>query len=245
MASSDEAGSNKIKAALFDFMGTCLDWCSAVTTGLPLEIPEERRRDFALKWRVAYFYENERRLQAGLATEDIDHTLMRTLDSMLQLPEYASLASHISARDIKLRAVASWHNQKAWPDVAGALQQLRDQLGCEVFVHANGTTRLQLDLIRSSGLRFDLLMSSQMLGQIKPAQEPYLKALDLLKRKPEECVMIAAHAYDVRGARDVGMRTIYIKRATDDIHEDLSNIDKEFDAVLDDMYGLAEAVRKL
>lgn len=236
-------GGSHVKAVLFDFMGTCLDWCSAVTAGLPSTIPEDQRREFALTWRVAYFRENERRLQAGLPTEDIDETLARTLDKLLST-DHASLASHFS-QEAKPKVIASWHSQPAWPDVDPALQQLRDQLGCEVFVHANGTTRLQLDLIRSSGLRFDLLMSSQMLGQIKPAPEPYLKGLALIKRRPEECVMVAAHAYDVRGARDVGMRTIYIKRATDDTHEDLSNIDKEFDSVLDGMQGLAEAVRKL
>lgn len=242
MASSTK-GRSHIKAALFDFMGTCLDWCSAVTAGLPSAIEEDQRREFALTWRVAYFRENDRRLQAGLPTEDIDETLARTLDAQLS-SDYTLLASHFSP-EAKQKAVASWHNQPAWPDVATALQQLRDQLGLEVFVHANGTTRLQLDLIRSSGLKFDLLMSSQMLGQIKPAPEPYLKGLALIKRKPEECVMVAAHAYDVRGARDIGMRTIYIRRATDDIHEDLSNIDKEFDVVLDDMQGLADAVKKL
>lgn len=235
-----------IKAVLFDFMGTCLDWRSAVTAGLPLTIPGEERREFALAWRVAYFRENERRLHAGLPTEDIDETLARTIDDLLSVGEYASLASHfLLSAEAKQKVIASWHNQPAWPDVAPALQQLRDQVGCEVFVHANGTTRLQLDLIRSSGLKFDLLMSSQMLGQIKPAPEPYLKAMALIKRKPEECVMVAAHVYDVRGARDVGMRTIYIKRATDDTHEDLSNIDSEFDAVLDGMHRLAEAVKKL
>jgi 2-haloalkanoic acid dehalogenase type II len=233
----------RIKAIFFDFMGTCLDWCSAVTAGLSLAIPEEQRRELALAWRVAYFHENERRLQAGLPTEDIDETLARTLEHLLS-SKYASTASHFSS-EAKQKAIASWHNQPAWRDVAPALQQLRDELGCELFVHANGTTRLQLDLIRSSGLKFDLLMSSQMLGQIKPAPEPYLKALALVKCKPEECVMVAAHVSDVRGARGVGMRTVYIKRATDDIHEDLRNIDNEFDAVLDSMQGLTEAVKNI
>ncbi|KAF2109219.1 (S)-2-haloacid dehalogenase IVA [Lophiotrema nucula] len=242
MASSS-ASRPRIQAAFFDFMGTCLDWCSAVTAGLPSTIPETERRDFALQWRVSYFRENEARLKVGLPTEDIDQTLARTLDRMLESDEYASLASHFSPT-AKEKVIASWHEQPAWPDVAPALQQLRD-LGLEVFVHANGTTRLQLDLIRSSGLQFDLLMSSQMLGQIKPAPEPYLKGAGLVKRKPEEVVMVAAHVSDVRGARAVGMRAIYIKRSTDDIHEDLSQVDTEFDVALDGMDGLAEAVKIL
>jgi 2-haloalkanoic acid dehalogenase type II len=243
MASNTKDGSSTIKAAFFDFMGTCLDWCSAVAAALPASIPEEKRREFALTWRVAYFKENERRLEAGLPAEDIDVTLARTLENHLST-DHASLASHFSS-EAKQIVIASWHSQPAWPDVAPALQNLRDQLGLELFVHANGTTRLQLDLIRSSGLKFDLLFSSYMLGQIKPAPEPYLKALSLVKYAPEEVVMVAAHVSDLRGAKAVGMPTIYVHRSTDDIHEDLTDIDQEFNAVLKDMTGLADAVKKL
>lgn len=234
-----------IKVAFFDFMGTCLDWCSAVTDSLPSTIAEADRKQFALQWRVAYFNENQARLHAGLPTENIDETLARTLDSQLTSSSFASLSSHFTTEQARLDAVQAWHKQAAWPDVSPALQQLRDEVGCEVFVHANGTTRLQLDLIRSSGLSFDLLMSSQMLGQVKPAPEPYLKGLQLVQCKPQEAVMVAAHVADLRGARNVGMRTVYIKRATDDIHEDLTNIHSEFDAVLDGMLGLTDAVKML
>ncbi|KAI0137550.1 hypothetical protein BJ170DRAFT_678392 [Xylariales sp. AK1849] len=94
-------------------------------------------------------------------------------------------------------------------------------------------------------LKFDLLMSSQMLVQVKPAPEMYERDMSLVKHKPEECVMMAAHAYDLRGAHDVGMRTIDMKRSTDATPEDPSNIHNEFDDVLDGMQGLAAAVNQL
>ena len=58
-------------------------------------------------------------------------------------------------------------------------------------------------------------------------------------------MLVAAHAYDLRGAKNVGIRTIYVHRVTDDTHEDLSRIDEEFDVVLKDMQGLPEAVMQL
>lgn len=73
----------KIKAIFFDFMGTCLDWCSSVEQSLPLTIDQKERRSFALAWRVAYFRENEKRLANGLAVEDFDVTLLKTLDQIL------------------------------------------------------------------------------------------------------------------------------------------------------------------
>ena len=42
----------------------------------------------------------------------------------------------------------------------------------------------------------------------------------MVKVRPEETVMVAAHAYDLRGAKEVGMRTVYVERWTDDVKED-------------------------
>ena len=114
-----------------------------------------------------------------------------------------------------------------------------------MFVHANGTTRLQLDLVRSSGLEFDMLFSSELLGCYKPAPENYQKVLELLKLKAEECVTVAAHAYDLRGAKAVGMKTVYVRRWTDDVREDQEEVRKENDAYLEDMRGLEEVLLKL
>lgn len=89
-------------------------------------------------------------------------------------------------------------------------------------VLANGTTRLQLDIIKSSGLSFHTLFSSQLLQATKvseqlqiekncfvayyfffaakPSPDIYLKALDLINMKPSQVAMVAAHAYDLRAA---------------------------------------------
>lgn len=71
------------------------------------------------------------------------------------------------------------------------------------IVLANGTTRLQLDITKSAGLGFDMLLSSELLGLTKPHPGIYRKALELLKFKPEDCVMVAAHAYDLNAAKKV------------------------------------------
>lgn len=112
-------------------------------------------------------------------------------------------------------------------------------------MHANGTTRLQLNLVRSASLKFDMLFSSELLGWYKPAPDNYHKALELLKLRPEECVTVAAHAYDLRGAKAVGMKTVYVRRWTDDIREDQELIRGENDAYLEDMGELDEAISKL
>ena len=126
-----------------------------------------------------------------------------------------------------------------------ALRKLKEERGLEVYVHANGTTRLQLNLVRSSSLKFDLLFSSELLGCYKPAPENYHRALEFLKLRPEECVTVAAHAYDLRGAKAVGMKTVYVRRWTDDIREDQEVIRRENDAYLEGMWKLDEAISEL
>jgi 2-haloacid dehalogenase len=90
-----------------------------------------------------------------------------------------------------------------------------------------------------------MLFSSELLECYKPAPENYLKVLDLLKLGPEQCVTVAAHAYDLRGAKAVGMRTVYVYRWTDDVLEVQEIIKRENDAYLNDMKDLADTIARL
>jgi hypothetical protein len=71
------------------------------------------------------------------------------------------------------------------------------------IVLANGKTRHQLDMTKSSGLIFDMLLSSELLGLAKPDPAMYLKAAKLFKCEPGECVMVSAHHDDLRTAKRV------------------------------------------
>lgn len=232
---------SSIKAVLFDFMGTCLDWHSSIIAAFPSAVDTETRSNLALEWRQAYFDANAARQKIGQPPEDIDITHRRVLNEVLDKhPDLKPLFTE----EVKEKAVNAWHTQKAWPDVQDAVGKLKSH-GWEVFVHANGTTRLQLDIVRSSGLNFDMLFSSELLGCYKPAPENYLKVLELLKLRPEECVTVAAHAYDLRGAKAVGMKTVYVYRWTDDVLEDQEVIKKENDAYLEDMRELDATIGRL
>ncbi|KAH6989678.1 haloacid dehalogenase [Ilyonectria sp. MPI-CAGE-AT-0026] len=232
----------KIKAVFFDFMGTCLDWHTSVVQSLPASIPKTEASNFALEWRRQYFIENDRRFHQNLQPEDIDETLSRTLQVVLdQSPNHRS---HFNAH-IESRMIEAWHSQPAWPEVQNAIRSIHEDLGLEVFVHANGTTRLQLNLTRSSGLSFNMLFSSQLLGLYKPSPDAYKKALQLVKLDPEEVVMVAAHAYDLRGAQNCGMKTVYIHRWTDDVDEDMKKVETEFDAFLENMDDLPTVIATL
>ncbi len=234
-----------IKAVFFDFMGTCLDWHTGVVNTLPQSIPETERSNLALQWRQDYFDYNAARLATDQAPEAIDITLCKMLDALL---EKAPWTAHRALFDgpIKAKCVEIWHSMPAWPDVLPSLSALKSH-GYELFVSANGTTRLQLDLIRSSGLSgvFCMLFSSELLGVYKPAKENYERTLELVGYRADECVHVAAHAWDNRGAREVGMRTVYLRRWTDDVREDMDVVRGENEAFLEGMGGLVDVIGRL
>lgn len=250
----------RVKAVFFDFMGTCLDWHSSVVSTLPQAIPEPVRSAMALDWRQEFFDELHARSRQGVAPEDIDVTHRRTLLRILErepykdhrhcffvqgLPEDSDVRESPTVDEV----VGSWHSMAAWPDVLPALLALKRDLGLELFVLANGTTRLQLDLVKSSGLgeAFDMLFSSELLGVYKPAPESYNKALDLVRVEPESAVMVAAHAYDTRAARALGFKTVYVYRWTDDRNENMESVERENDYFLGEggMRDLFRAIKSL
>jgi len=229
MVSLDDDTYADVKVVFFDFMGTCLDWHSSIVKALPERIPHTSRIELSQAWRQAFFDDIHDRFESGLTPEDIDATHARLLAHLLVgNPKFSAI--DLDEQE-QAALVQAWHHMLAWPDVAEGLLRLRSRY--EVFVLANGTTRLQLDLARSSGLGFDLLLSSQLLGHTKPEPMIYLRALDLVRAKPNQSVMVAAHAYDLKAAKAVGMRTVYLRRTTEDLQESMDQIRAQVDSFVD------------
>ncbi|BDD62355.1 hypothetical protein MPDQ_001871 [Monascus purpureus] len=222
-----------IKALLFDLMGTCCDWKSSIQPKLAsIPVLSARLSDaeivqLATDWRAGFFEEIHARFCAGAEPEDIDVTHRRVLDRLLA---ERGIGLEECGDGDRSALVRSWHWQLAWPDTVDAIERLRKEY--MVVVLANGTTRLQMDIVKSSGIPFHSLFSSQLLGSTKPDPAIYRKALDLLQIQPDECVMVAAHAYDLRAAKEVGMRTVYVHRSTEDVDEDMDVVRRDVDLFL-------------
>lgn len=131
------------------------------------------------------------------------------------------------------KLVKQWHTQIPWPDVKTGLKRLRQKF--EIIVLANGSTRLQLDIIKAANLSFDMLFSSQLLGLTKPDPVIYTRAAELVGADlvKGEGVMVAAHAYDLRAAKGMGMGSVYTRRETEDVEEDFGDIEGSVDLFVD------------
>ena len=75
----------------------------------------------------------------------------------------------------------------------------------------------------------------------------YQDAIRLLSVKPEQCALVAAHINDLRAAAQQGMRTIYVRRSTEDLEFRDSVCEKseggEVDMVVDSLEELAQRLR--
>ncbi|KAF8208306.1 haloacid dehalogenase [Mycena galopus ATCC 62051] len=223
------ASHNTRGAVIFDLMGTCTDWKSSIIASLERQPPTTvDLPSLAAAWRSGFFKEIHHRFKRGDPQEDIDITHRRVLDKLL---DEAGVSFTVWGEDVRQNLVDSWHNQTSWPDSIQGIELLKQDYF--VVVLANGTMRLQLDIVKSTGLPFHSLLSSQLLNLTKPDPQMYSKAVELLDLDVSNCYMVAAHAYDLRAAAKIGMKTIYIHRNTEDVDEDMDLIRTEFDAFVD------------
>ena len=102
-------GFTNCKAIIFDLMGTCTDWHSALLPSVlslpPLEPPLPfGPSDLLLQWRLGFFAEIHSRFEQGLPQEDIDMTHRRVLDRIIGVREGWDA-------DVRDMLVRGWHKQ--------------------------------------------------------------------------------------------------------------------------------------
>ena len=71
---------------------------------------------------------------------------------------------------------------------------------------------LQHLAINRIGIDFDQILSAETVGQFKPHPSVYRFAAKKLDLEPQQIMMVAAHSFDILGARHSGFRGAYINR---------------------------------
>lgn len=97
-----------------------------------------------------------------------------------------------------------------YPDTADALERLR-QAGVRIVALTNGAVDSTEKLLERGGLSelFDEILSCDEVRRFKPHSAPYRLALE---RAGSQATMVAAHGWDIVGARSAGLETIWISR---------------------------------
>jgi 2-haloacid dehalogenase len=193
-----------VRALVFDVFGTLVDWRSGVAeafraSGVPGDCEE-----LADAWRARY-----RPILAEV------NTGVRPWANFDEL-HLATLGDLLSERGLDLppsqrrRLVGAWHRLDPWPDVRPGLEALRrDRVTAAL---SNGHVALLVDIARHGKLRFDCVLSAEMVRAYKPAPVVYQTAAALLGVECAELMLVAAHPWDLEGARVAGLRTALVDR---------------------------------
>ena len=110
-------------------------------------------------------------------------------------------------------AVAPIRSLPPHPDVIPALERLRDAK-YRLVTLTNSSKKAVDEQMRNSGLAefFESLLSVEDVGLYKPHTHVYRWAARRVGADESECLLVAAHGFDVAGAAWAGMRTAFIAR---------------------------------
>jgi 2-haloacid dehalogenase len=193
-----------VSALAFDVFGTLLDWRSGITEAFRAGGVAADPGELADDWRARYRPILDEVNEGSRPWGNFDELHMTTLDNLLA--ERGIDLSTVERR----RLVSAWHRLNPWPDVRAGLAAMRGPRVTAAL--SNGHVALLIDLARHADLRFDCLLSAELARAYKPAPEAYLTAARLLGVAPSELMLVAAHAWDLEGAREAGLRTAFVAR---------------------------------
>ncbi len=198
-----------VKALFFDVFGTLVDWRSSIAREARAVLePHGFALDwlgFADAWRGEYqdAMEEVRSGRVGFCKLDVLHR--RNLDRVL--PRFG--ADKLGEAE-RVHLNLAWHRLDGWADVAPGLNRLKSRFWLAPL--SNGNISLQVDLARRNGFAWDAILGSELAGDYKPKPRVYLAAADAFDLAPADCMMVAAHTFDLKAAAAVGMCTAHIAR---------------------------------
>jgi len=193
-----------VRALVFDVFGTLVDWRSGISEAFRASGLEGDPGELADDWRSRYVPILAEVNDGSRPWGGFDELHLATLDRLL-----AERGLDLPEGD-RHELVRGWHRLDPWPDVREGLEALRrDRV---VATLSNGSLALLVDLARHGDLRFDAILSAELVRVYKPEPEVYLAAPRLLGVEPGEVMLVACHPWDLAGARKAGLKTGFVAR---------------------------------
>ncbi len=198
-----------VKALFFDVFGTLVDWRSSIAReAKALLEPKGHALDwlgFADAWRGEYQGAMDEVRSGRIGFRKLDVLHRRNLDLILPRFGLAGLGEQ-ERQNLNL----AWHRLDAWPDVSRGLHRLKRRHMLAPL--SNGNISLMVDLARRNDFPWDAVLGAEIARDYKPKPGVYLAAAEAFDLPPAECMMVAAHTFDLKAAAAVGMRTAHVAR---------------------------------
>lgn len=99
------------------------------------------------------------------------------------------------------------------PDVIPALKRLKES-GYKLVSFTNSSNKAVHTQLANAGIAdyFDMQLSIEDMGKFKPHNEAYNWAAKKLNLENNNCMLLAAHGWDIAGAAWAGWRTAFVAR---------------------------------
>jgi 2-haloacid dehalogenase len=193
----------------FDIFGTVLDLTGSMTP----PIREFLNRKNAAVSAEAFWAEWRSRQRI----EQYQDSLMLLghsgyLETCRRALVYCLRANGIPFNDAEAsELMQAWRRLSPHPDCAEGLRRLRSRY--RLVALSNGEQEY-LEQLEKERMRFgfDKLISVQSAGVFKPHPAVYRAAATVLGLEPHRILMVAAHGFDIMGARACGYRGAYVNR---------------------------------
>ncbi|WP_116046953.1 haloacid dehalogenase type II [Amycolatopsis palatopharyngis] len=200
----------EIDALVFDVLGTLVDEPAGIRAGIADLAPS--LDDLAVEellrlWQRHIDSEQRHILEGGrpyIASDGLDR-------EAAQLVADAAGVGDPAAVDALAR---SGRRLPAWPDTVSGLSRLAERF--PLIGLSNASRSALLGLNAHAGLRWHQVLSAEDALSYKPDPSVYALAVAVAGVPPQRLLMVAAHAWDLRAARNLGLRTAYIGRPVGD-----------------------------
>ena len=202
-------GVQDVRALFFDVFGTLVDWRNGVAREAKALIGANGQHldwlAFADAWRDEYQPAMREVRDGRMPFCKLDVLHRGNLDRIL--PRFGLSALKEPTR-VELNL--AWHRLDAWPDVSSALHRLAKRF--RLAPVSNGNISLMVDLARRNSFPWDAVLGAEHAGDSKPKPRVYLAAAEAFDCAPAQCMMVAAHSYDLEAAAALGLRTAHVAR---------------------------------
>ncbi|OEV28805.1 HAD family hydrolase [Streptomyces nanshensis] len=205
-----ELETDEIDAVVFDVLGTLVDEPAGIRAGIRRLGPslEEARTEELLSLWQQHIDREQRRILDGVRSyvpgDVLDREAAQLVADAAGVGDAAAVAT----------LARSGRRLPPWPDTVPGLARLAERFPLIGLSNASRTALLELNA--HAGLRWHQVLSAEDVRTYKPDPAVYQLAVTVSGRPPERLLMAAAHAWDLRAAQELGLRTAYVARPVGD-----------------------------
>ncbi len=199
-----------VRAITFDMYGTLLDLVASFASGFEGFLKAKgytgSAGDVVQAWETTYLHESNVDSLLGRARTPFEVVRRVTLSQL-----FFKLKIDHTMDDIE-QLVTVKATPTLFPDVKEHLTRLQELGKYQMSVLSNGDLQSLDNAVNGLGIPVDRAISAEQAGYYKPHAGVYKHAIKELGVPGEQVLHVAAHSWDIRGARAAGMAGAYINR---------------------------------